>query len=748
MPVIETILATVTVAELVQSVAGARTDRAICAALGVAWGGFRRYKKVDSDRLQTALRRAYVESCAELAASLQLSDVAKQIRGADWVPEGLLGEISQLYAEPDPQHPIDDKLREAVLKDLELDLRVWAPEEAVREQILIGARQGWHGAGSLREAISAKFRAEVDRDDSTVGTLWLRDTLAGAAKALEELKLGQGEILGILGRILERLNALDGRKAPSQIVRLDARPTGLVERPGLMEWLDGRISRGDGPTLLWGEPGSGKSTLALELGWRAAGEGREVVQQFCGQGRGVQEVGVALAGRLPGHDAQAPPESQIEWARNLLRERGALLILDDVWDEALMGLAPGPPARVVYTSRRKTFGPLRAEEVRRVGGFETSETAELLEERLPGWLAKHGRELRDLATKVEDLPLALEVATGLLMLSERPERQAIEHVHGLLGGEFELYRDAARAHTPEAQRLLLAVALCAQEGVWLPFAAELAEVEEGAVWDAVEALADAALLRTADREAQVFGVHAVMREALAEEAKGLEELRVKALERMFGEWDEDRGQWEDCARVLGEADAAVRWLARDEDNARFSRLSHQSFELAYRTGRLLVGQHFLKQQEARYEASNDRAGLQRSYGNQALILQDWGRLDEAMKLHQREENICEDLGDRAGLQASYGNQALILKAWGRLDEAMKLLQRQQAICEELGDRAGLARCHGNQGNVLQQFGQVEEARVAMGKALEIFRSLGMPRERDQAQLLLDEMGPGTGAAER
>ena len=81
MPVIETLLATVTVGELVKSVAGARTDRAICAALGVAWGGFRRYKKVDSDRLQTALRWAYEESCAELAASLLFPEVAKEIRG-------------------------------------------------------------------------------------------------------------------------------------------------------------------------------------------------------------------------------------------------------------------------------------------------------------------------------------------------------------------------------------------------------------------------------------------------------------------------------------------------------------------------------------------------------------------------------------------------------------------------------------------------------------------------------------------
>ena len=756
MPVIETLLATVTVGELVKSVAGARTDRAICAALGVAWGGFRRYKKVDSDRLQTALRWAYVESCAELAASLLFPEVAKEIRGSDWVPGRLLGEMSQLYAEPDPDNPIDDKLREAVLKDLELDLRVWAPQGEQREQILIGARQGWDGARSLREAISTKFRAEVDRDDSTVGTLWLRDTLAGAMKALYELKDDHVAILKALESLsaqivalvtkLERLRERAG-EAERPFVRIhEAPPPGFVERRELSGWLDERWSNGVGPSLLAGDPGAGKSTLALAMAWRIAVTDRTVVQQFCGKGQELETVGAELARRLPGCDPNADPKVQIEWARDLLREREALLILDDVWDEKLRGLAPGPPARVIYTSRRRDLLELPQDQVGEVGGFKSVEVDIMLDKRLPEWVDTHGEELRELAKRVEELPYALDVAAGLLRRSRRPKGKAIEHVRGALGGKFELYRDAARAHTPEAQRLLRAVALCAQEGVWLPFAAELAGLEGEAVWDAVEALADAALLRTVDREERVFGMHAVMRTALAEESKGLEEARVLALERMFGEWDEDRSKWKDCARVLAEGENAVEWLARGGDEARFTRLSHLAFEFGYLTGRLPIAKRFLERQERLYEASGDRAGLLRSYGNQALILQDWGRLDQAMELHKRVESIAKDIGDRMQEQRSYGNQALILKAWGRLDEAMELHKRVQAICDELGDRAGLARCYGNQGNLLLEIGQVEEARVAMGKSLEIFTSLGMPRERDQAQRLLDEMGLGSGAA--
>jgi hypothetical protein len=52
----------------------------------------------------------------------------------------------------------------------------------------------------------------------------------------------------------------------------------------------------------------------------------------------------------------------------------------------------------------------------------------------------------------------------------------------------------------------------------------------------------------------------------------------------------------------------------------------------------------------------------------------------------------ENLGDRAGLQASYGNQALILKDWGRLEDAMALRKKEEAIGLELSDRAGLGAC--------------------------------------------------------
>jgi hypothetical protein len=68
----------------------------------------------------------------------------------------------------------------------------------------------------------------------------------------------------------------------------------------------------------------------------------------------------------------------------------------------------------------------------------------------------------------------------------------------------------------------------------------------------------------------------------------------------------------------------------------------------------------------------NKDGLQTSYGSEAVILRDWGRLGEAMALLKKQEALCLELGDKHHLQISYGNQARILQAWGRREEAMTL----------------------------------------------------------------------------
>ena len=69
---------------------------------------------------------------------------------------------------------------------------------------------------------------------------------------------------------------------------------------------------------------------------------------------------------------------------------------------------------------------------------------------------------------------------------------------------------------------------------------------------------------------------------------------------------------------------------------------------------------------------------------------------------------------------------------------MALLKQQEAICTELGDRARLGRCYWATGLIAGMKGQSATADDKFKAALEIFTELGMTRERDAVQKLLEE----------
>ena len=60
----------------------------------------------------------------------------------------------------------------------------------------------------------------------------------------------------------------------------------------------------------------------------------------------------------------------------------------------------------------------------------------------------------------------------------------------------------------------------------------------------------------------------------------------------------------------------------------------------YRTGRLQWAYELEEAMKVAPKTQNDPDLLQRVLGNQALILQAWGKLEEAMELHQKEEALC------------------------------------------------------------------------------------------------------------
>lgn len=117
--------------------------------------------------------------------------------------------------------------------------------------------------------------------------------------------------------------------------------------------------------------------------------------------------------------------------------------------------------------------------------------------------------------------------------------------------------------------------------------------------------------------------------------------------------------------------------------------------------------HEVEEQKCRQQ--NDRTALQLCLGNRALILKTMGELDQALTLLKEKENICKDLDDWVGLTAALDHQALIQKAWGKLDEAMRLFTLEETFCRLNKDLDGLQRCLGNQANIFFSWGEFNQS---------------------------------------
>ena len=82
---------------------------------------------------------------------------------------------------------------------------------------------------------------------------------------------------------------------------------------------------------------------------------------------------------------------------------------------------------------------------------------------------------------------------------------------------------------------------------------------------------------------------------------------------------------------------------------------------------------------------------------------------------------------------------MILQAWGRLEEALALHNKKEAICQELGNKGGLARCYWSWGLLAREQGDRKTETEKLTQALALFAELKMPRERDAVQAELDKI---------
>ena len=570
--------------------------------------------------------------------------------------------------------------------------------------------------------------APLLRTSNFIEARW--DQAAGIRQTLEWLR----------GR--QHVQRLSGLRAPVYLPQY--RPHDFVGRGAYLERLRDTLTAEPEVFLLYGEPGAGKSMLALRYAWEAQKDFDAVIFQTCGQ-RPLDAITAELAERLPIDVKTRPPEEQREAAKAWLGQRQSLLVLDDVWpnDEGkveMRHLEPGPNCSVLYTSRLRALPGLSAELREEVESFTEPEAEALfhifLDKDFGADEVTRNREpLLGFARQVEMLPIA--VAVGASLLREKSAsalgRAVLKlRLDALTDGSKDvnaLFRTAIASQPEREQRLLAAAAVCVQDGFWLPLATEIAGLGEDEADDAADRLAHASLLRVMDRERRRFQLHALLRDQVraVQDGDGLSKLQERhaaALEKLFNDWET---RWRECRECLEEILPAAAFLWERGEIDREWQLGFRGFATAYRIGEMDAAVRITKLEESFWAGRDDpeaKNTLQRVYGNQAVILRAWGRLEEAMALHKKEEAICLELGDKDGLSASYGNQALILMAWGRLEEALALLKKQEAICLDLGNKDGLQRSYGNQALILQAWGRLEEALALLKKQEAICLDLG------------------------
>ena len=133
----------------------------------------------------------------------------------------------------------------------------------------------------------------------------------------------------------------------------------------------------------------------------------------------------------------------------------------------------------------------------------------------------------------------------------------------------------------------------------------------------------------------------------------------------------------------------------------------------------------MKEQERICKELGNKGYLSFSLGNQALILKDWGQLDEGHSPSiKRKSGLAESWGIRKASRDPSVTRALILSDWGQLDEAMALNKEAERICKELGNKNGLAHAIGNQANILYARGELDEAMRLLKEQEQICRNLG------------------------
>ncbi|MDJ0838291.1 MAG: TIR domain-containing protein [Acidobacteriota bacterium] len=510
------------------------------------------------------------------------------------------------------------------------------------------------------------------------------------------------------------------------------------QKPGSVQTVTGRLFQLDGAG------GVGKTTLARQ----ARNLCRDRFPDGCYEFDMTRTTPSAFAGQMARRlnlemdEAKDEREAQQHISR-MLQDRYALILLDNLTDrDAAQWLLPDEgPSCFIITTRNREIGKALKMQRRDVPitsihleAFHPDEALELFREVLDeDYRTEQEADYLALAERLGFMPIALRLALNLMIF---PPRWSAERIREEALSRLDNNQKLSDLRTLEAvfnltdpyfedekaKEVLRLLAQCAPGPVPLSFLQRLHGADADHLEMLLEELCSWSWCDSVEGEEKAFELHVLVREVVQnrEEDPELSERFLSLVQQVYTEkMDQTHFTLKD--RWLPQAEEAVRRLACRED-VRLKCWVYWTFgEYCKWRGH---GETYLTVSERTINCFPDDRGTRAyCYNNQALILEGWGKLEEAMALHKKSKALKEALGDRAGLARSYANQALILEAWGKLKEAMALHKKDQALNEALGNRAGLARSYGNQAVILSDWGKLEEAMALHKKGQAIYEAL-------------------------
>jgi tetratricopeptide (TPR) repeat protein/DNA-binding XRE family transcriptional regulator len=523
--------------------------------------------------------------------------------------------------------------------------------------------------------------------------------------------------------------------------------TGRVEeQAAIAAWLrqvEGRLA--GRICAIAGKAGVGKSTLAVHVAHVLAPEFPDVqlYVNLRGQDAEPRSSSAVLVGFLHAlgatRDAVPPQlEEQAALYRSLLAGRRALVLLDNVRDEAqVRPLLPGAPTCAVLVTGRQRLVALAGAELFDLDDMTTPDALELLGRVAgPSRVTRQREAAERIVAFCGRLPLAVRIAGATLSarphwpLSRLASRLADERTRldALHAGDLDVRASVELGHRELREgdaRLFGLLGLLPGSGFALDVVAALAGEDENTTEDALERLCHSQLVQATDDGR--YHLHDLVRLVAAERARqGDPAPNAEALERALRRW---------LATALRSAVILQGPTGRGV-------LSGHSF--GETPGAVQAAVRHFENEWTNLVAAADRAGDMGRWDialglAEALqpffAVQFQGSAEERM--HQLGLRAARELDDRSAeirflhhLGTSYRIQAL----W---QQAVPCYEQSLAIAREVGDGRGEARALNGLGRIHRERGELEAARACYEASTPIFRQIG---DRDGEGNALNGLG--------